>query len=93
MIGAVVYSSNDLTAPGVVVNHTAGRNMLVVGEPDDRTSERVAALRALLVAAGMHSPDTGDIRQAVWDKLQLNFGSSLCVPPACRRRRWRRCTP
>ena len=28
----------------------------------------------------MHSPDTGDIRQAVWDKLLLNFGSSLCVP-------------
>ena len=27
----------------------------------------------------MHSPATGDIRQSVWDKLQLNFGSSLCV--------------
>jgi 2-dehydropantoate 2-reductase len=80
VVGAVVYSSNDLAAPGVVVNHTAGRNMLVVGEPDDRPSERVAALRALLREAGMHSPDSGDIRQAVWDKLLLNFGSSLCVP-------------
>lgn len=80
VIGAVVYSSNDLAAPGVVANHTAGRNMLVVGEPDDRASERVAALRALLAAAGMVSPDTADIRQSVWDKLLLNFGSSLCVP-------------
>jgi 2-dehydropantoate 2-reductase len=80
VIGAVVYSSNDLTAPGVVVNHTAGRNMLVVGEPDDRPSARIAALRALLGAVEMHSPDTGDLRQAVWDKLLLNFGSSLCVP-------------
>ena len=80
VVGAVVYSSNDLSAPGVVTNHTTGRQMLVVGEIDDRPSERVAALRALLGAAGMHSPDSGDIRQSVWDKLQLNFASSLCVP-------------
>jgi len=80
VIGAVVYSSNVLAEPGVVVNHTAGRDMLVVGEVDDRPSGRVDALRALLAAAGMHSPPTGDIRQSVWDKLLLNFGSSLCVP-------------
>ena len=79
VIGAAVYSSNDAIEPGVVVNHTWGRDMLVVGETDDRPSERVAALRTVLNAAGMHSPDTGDIRQSVWDKLQLNFGSSLCV--------------
>ena len=53
--------------------------MLVVGETDDRQSERIAALRALLGAADMHSPVTSDIRQSVWDKLLLNFGSSLCV--------------
>ena len=79
VIGAAVYSSNVVAGPGVVVNHTWGRDMLVVGETDDRPSERVTALRALLSAAGMHSPATGDIRQSVWDKLQLNFGSSLCV--------------
>ena len=80
VIGAVVYSSNVLAEPGVVVNHTAGRDMLVVGEVDDRSSGRIDALRALLAAAGMPSPHTGDIRQSVWDKLLLNFGSSLCVP-------------
>lgn len=80
VIGAVVYSSNDLAQPGVVVNHTAGRDMLVVGEIDDRPSARIDALRALLSAAGMHSPHAADIRQSVWDKLLLNFGSSLCVP-------------
>ena len=79
-IGAVVYSSNDLVAPGEVVNHSAGRNMLVVGETDDRQTTRIAALRALLMAAEMHSPDAPDIRQAVWDKLLINFGSTLCVP-------------
>jgi len=79
VIGAAVYSSNGVVEPGVVVNHTAGTNMLVVGETDDRQSERVAALRAVLGAAGMHSPATSDIRQSIWDKLLLNFGSSLCV--------------
>ncbi len=80
VIGAVVYSSNDLAAPGEVHNYSVGRNMLVLGEPDDRDSERVGELRALLDAAGMASPPTADIRTAVWDKLIINFGSSLCVP-------------
>jgi len=80
VIGAVVYSSNDLVAPGEVLNHSAGRNMLVIGEPDDRQTPRVVALRALLTAAQLHSPAEPDIRQAVWDKLLLNFGSTLCVP-------------
>ncbi len=79
VIGAAVYSSNGVLEPGVVVNHTAASNMLIVGETDDRQSERIAALRALLGAADMHSPVTSDIRQSVWDKLLLNFGSSLCV--------------
>jgi len=79
VIGAVVYSSNDIIEPGLVLNYTPGSNMLVVGETDDRPSARVAALRAVLEAAGMPSPAVGDIRQSVWDKLLLNFGSSLCV--------------
>src|SRR5579862_241912 len=80
VIGGVVYSSNKLVEPGVVVNYSEGRNMLVVGETDDSPSERIAALRALLNAADMHSPATSDIRQSVWDKLIVNFGSTLCVP-------------
>jgi 2-dehydropantoate 2-reductase len=80
VIGGVVYSSNDLVAPGEVHNHAPARNMLVLGEPDDAASERVAALRAVLNAAGMHSPVATDIRQSIWDKLLVNFGSTLCVP-------------
>ena len=80
VIGAVVYSSNDLASPGKVHNYSIGRNMLVLGEPDDRESARVGELRALLDAAGMASPPAADIRTAVWDKLIINFGSSLCVP-------------
>jgi 2-dehydropantoate 2-reductase len=80
VIGAIVYSSNDLTGPGTVVNHSEGRNMLVVGEIDDQPTERIAALRALIGAAQLHSPPAPDIRQSVWDKLLINFGSTLCVP-------------
>jgi 2-dehydropantoate 2-reductase len=80
VIGAVVYSSNDLVAPGKVHNFSEGRNMLVIGETDDRQTPRIGALRKLLGEAGMHSPEAADIRQSVWDKLLINFGSSLCVP-------------
>ena len=80
VVGAVVYSSNNLDAPGLVTNHSAGRNMLVIGAPDDRDTPAIAALRGLLDAAGLPSPPAADIRAAVWDKLLLNFGSALCVP-------------
>jgi len=80
VVGAVVYSSNNLDAPGRITNFSVGRNMLVVGEPDDRESARIVALRSLLSAAELHSPRVPDIRAAVWDKLLINFGSTLCVP-------------
>lgn len=79
VIGGVVYSSNDIAAPGEVHNHTPGRNMLVIGAPDDRDATDVARLRETLEGAGMPSPRCADIRAAVWDKLLVNFGSSLCV--------------
>jgi 2-dehydropantoate 2-reductase len=80
VVGGVVYSANEVTAPGEVENHTPGRNMLVVGAADDRGRSPVAALRAALDGAHLHSPPTTDIRQAVWNKLVLNLASStLCL--------------
>jgi len=79
VIGAVVYSSNDVAEPGVVVNHTPDRNMLVLGEPGGGASPRLDRLRGVLEGVGMLSPPTADIRQVVWNKLLVNFGSSLCV--------------
>src|SRR5438132_1693295 len=40
IIGAVIYSANDLVEPGVIMNHTPGNNMLVVGEAGDGDSSR-----------------------------------------------------
>jgi 2-dehydropantoate 2-reductase len=80
VVGAVVFSANHVVAPGVIENATPGRNMLTVGEPDDRQSDRIQALRQTIAAASMHSPENTDIRQSLWSKLVLNIGSStLCL--------------
>ena len=80
VVGGVIYSANEALEPGVIRNNTAGSNTLTVAEPDDRGSTRIDALRAALGAAGIGSPATDDIRNAVWAKLTLNLGSSiLCL--------------
>jgi 2-dehydropantoate 2-reductase len=80
IMGAVIYSANEVTEPGVIRNHVPNNNMLVVGEIDDRQSERVMVLRSMLEKSGMSSPEARDIRQAIWAKLVQNLGTStLCV--------------
>jgi 2-dehydropantoate 2-reductase len=80
VIGAVIYSANELVEPGVVQNHTPGRNMLTIGEPGDEETSRIKKLREVLKRADMHSPQCADIRQALWSKLLLNLGTStLCL--------------
>jgi len=80
VVGGVIYSANEVLEPGVIRNNTAGSNTLTIGEPDDRASGRVAALRATLEGAHIGSPPANDIRKVVWAKLTLNLGSSiLCL--------------
>ena len=42
IIGGVIFSSNEVVEPGVVANLSPDRNMLLIGECDDRASERIA---------------------------------------------------
>jgi len=66
--------------PGVVVNEIPDRNVLCVGEIDDRPSQRVGMLRAALKGAGISSPDTTDIRYDIWHKLMANLtGSTVAL--------------
>src|ERR1700741_2143647 len=51
IIGGVIFSSNEVIEPGIVANLSPDRNMLLIGECDDRTSERIGKLRAALEAA------------------------------------------
>lgn len=76
IIGAVIYSANEVIEPGVIMNHVPGNNMLVVGEADDRESPRIKALRKALEDSGMFSPPAPDIRAAIWSKLVQNLANS-----------------
>src|SRR5215475_3539975 len=53
VLGGVISSPNTVVEPGVVHNEVPERNVLSVGEPDDRSSPRIEALRATLRAAGI----------------------------------------
>ena len=79
-VGAVVTSSNHVIAPGVVRNISPERNVLWVAETNDAQSPRILALRKTLIAAGIASPATTDIRYDIWHKLMANLtGSTLCL--------------
>lgn len=79
VIGAVIYTSNEVVAPGVIENDSFTANTLIVGEPDDTQGARINALRAALIAADIGSPDTADIRATLWRRLLINIsGSTVC---------------
>ncbi|MBR1213599.1 2-dehydropantoate 2-reductase [Bradyrhizobium sp. JYMT SZCCT0180] len=80
IIGGVIYSSNEIIAPGVVANLSPDRNRLVIGECDDRHSERIARLRTALKESSIESPDVTEVREAIWSKLLTNMSMSvLCL--------------
>jgi 2-dehydropantoate 2-reductase len=80
IIGGVIFSANETVAPGIVANKSTDRNMLLVGECDDRASERIERLRAALVGASILSPQESRIREAIWTKLIGNMSISvLCL--------------
>ncbi len=80
IIGGVIFSSNEVIEPGVVANISPDRNMLLIGECDDRASERIGKLRAALEAASIASAPVAQIRESIWSKLLTNMSMSvLCL--------------
>jgi 2-dehydropantoate 2-reductase len=80
IVGGVIFSSNEIVAPGIVVNDSPERNMLLVGECDDRASERIQRLRTALDGALIQSPQVARIRETIWTKLISNMSVSvLCM--------------
>jgi 2-dehydropantoate 2-reductase len=80
IIGGVIFSANEIVAPGVVANNSTDRNMLLLGECDDRATERIERLRAALGGASIQSPPESRIREAIWTKLIGNMSISvLCL--------------
>lgn len=79
-LGGVIFSSNQLVAPGVVHNDSPARNALIVGEIDDGDSARAARIRAALMGCGIESQPASDIRAVLWSKLINNMTASvLCL--------------
>jgi 2-dehydropantoate 2-reductase len=77
IIGGVIFSSNEVVEPGVVANLSPERNMLLIGECDDRSSERIGKLRAALAEASIASVPVAKIRETIWSKLLTNMSMSI----------------
>lgn len=80
IVGGLIYSANEIEAPGVIRNNSPEQNRLDIGAIDGGESSAVIGFRGALVQAGILSPDPHDIRAAVWRKLLTNVsGSTLAL--------------
>jgi len=70
VIGTVVHAACNRPQPDrVVVTHA---DKILMGEPNGRTSERLAELYAMFDQAGLKPDMTGNVRRAIWYKLWGN---------------------
>lgn len=77
-LGCVAYSSNTVTAPGVIAHD--GGNQWLIGEPDGSDSGRLRETVGLLKKAGLGASASRDLRRNIWHKLVLNAGfNPLCA--------------
>jgi 2-dehydropantoate 2-reductase len=77
-LGCVIYSPNELEAPGVVLHH--GGNRWVIGEPGDQTTPRLRTVIELFSSAGLPADSVADLRAEIWRKLMNNAsGNTLAA--------------
>ena len=74
VIGCVVYPAAEVTEPGVIQHLNGDR--FVLGEPDDRKSDRVMQLSETLIDVGLKAP----VRR-IRDELWLKLWGNLCFNP------------
>ena len=70
-IGCVVYPSVEISEPGVIRHLSDDKFSL--GEPSGKRSERVRALAAAFIDAGLKAPVRPRIRDEIWVKLWGNL--------------------
>ena len=71
IVGCVVQSSNEVIAPGVVLNSTPGRNNLIMGKPDGAADALLDRFVDQLCAAGYNARLSSNIRDDIWTKTLL----------------------
>lgn len=77
VLGAVVYSSNELEAPGQIVHR--GSNRFILGEPDGGNT-RAQAVAQLFNHSGLLAETSTRLRTEIWRKLLVNAsGSPVCA--------------
>jgi len=70
VVGAIVYFSTEVSAPGVI-QYISG-NRLSIGEPDGSRSDRCRSIAEAIVASGLRCPITTHIREEIWVKILGN---------------------
>lgn len=76
VLGGVIYSPNEVVAPGVVA-HRSTLNRFLLGEPDGGASKRLAEVAALFSACGLPAELPSDLRRAIWRKLLQNASGNV----------------
>lgn len=79
VIGGIIYSANEVEAPGVIKNNSPDHNRLEIAAINTASAKRgdaVKVVRGAFEKAGILSPDPGDIRAALWTKLVNNMSGS-----------------
>lgn len=78
-IAGVVYAASTVIAPGVIDLENA-HPRVVLGEADNRETQRVQAIAAHINGGGMQAVVSTKIRDEIWNKLLGNLGNGpLCV--------------
>ena len=75
VMGGVGYVATHISRPGVI-HQTGTMQRVIVGEYDGTRSERVAALHAALLKAGINAEISDDIRRTLWEKYVFLVGLS-----------------
>jgi 2-dehydropantoate 2-reductase len=73
-LGCVIYSPNELEAPGVIVH--VGASHWVMGEPDGQTTPRLRAAIDLFCRSELKATVASDLRAEVWRKLVRNASNN-----------------
>lgn len=71
LVGAVVQSSNEVIAPGVVLATTPTRNRLIMGNVASGADNRIGEIVDVVTRAGYDGRETPEIRRELWNKMTL----------------------
>ncbi len=73
LVAGLARLLSERPQPGVI-NHFGLRGEILIGELDNRRSERLAALRNVLIDAGINCTIPADIHVALWEKFVAIVG-------------------